>query len=101
MLRGVLPGAFVLIFLLCLTSFTVALAVGGGPKGTTIELAIYQAFRFEFNLGKAASLATIQFWTLWNSGTSSVSSTIAQGRGYCDLIGWHINLGPESIVDWI
>ena len=61
MLRGVLPGAFVLIFLLCLTSFTVALAVGGGPKGTTIELAIYQAFRFEFNLGKAASLATIQF----------------------------------------
>lgn len=61
MLRGALPGAFVLIFLLCLTSFTVALAVGGGPKGTTIELAIYQAFRFEFNLGKAASLATIQF----------------------------------------
>ncbi|MDE0760373.1 MAG: thiamine/thiamine pyrophosphate ABC transporter permease ThiP [Planktomarina sp.] len=61
MLRGAIPGAFVLIFLLCLTSFTVALAVGGGPRGTTIELAIYQAFRFEFDLGKAASLATVQF----------------------------------------
>ncbi|MDT2074501.1 MAG: thiamine/thiamine pyrophosphate ABC transporter permease ThiP, partial [Planktomarina sp.] len=55
-LRSVVPGAFLLIFLLCLTSFAVALAVGGGPKGTTIELAIYQAFRLDFDLGKAASL---------------------------------------------
>ena len=61
MLRNALPGAFVLIFLLCLSSFAVALALGGGPRGTTIELAIYQAFRFDFNLGKAASLALIQF----------------------------------------
>ena len=60
-LRSVVPGAFLLIFLLCLTSFAVALAVGGGPKGTTIELAIYQAFRLDFDLGKAASLAVVQF----------------------------------------
>jgi thiamine transport system permease protein len=37
------------------------LAVGGGPRGTTIELAIYQAFRLDFDLGKAASLALVQF----------------------------------------
>jgi thiamine transport system permease protein len=49
------------VFLLCLTSFVVALAVGGGPKGTTIELAIYQAFRLDFDLGKATSLALVQF----------------------------------------
>ena len=61
LLRTVLPGAFLLIFLLCLTSFAVALAVGGGPKGTTIELAIYQAFRLDFDLSKAASLAVVQF----------------------------------------
>lgn len=61
MLRGIIPGAFILIFLLCLTSFAVALAVGGGPRATTIELAIYQAFRFDFDLGKAATLATVQF----------------------------------------
>ena len=60
-LRSVIPGAFLLVFLLCLTSFAVALAVGGGPKGTTIELAIYQAFRLDFDLGKAASLAVVQF----------------------------------------
>ena len=61
MLRGVLPGAFMVVFVICITSFAVALALGGGPKATTIELAIYQAFRFEFDLGKAALLALLQF----------------------------------------
>ncbi len=60
MLRQVLPGAFLVIFLICLTSFAVALALGGGPKATTVELAIYQAFRFDFDLGKAALLALVQ-----------------------------------------
>jgi thiamine transport system permease protein len=35
--------------------------MGGGPRATTIELAIYQAVRFDFDLGKAALLACIQF----------------------------------------
>jgi thiamine transport system permease protein len=59
MLRSVLPGAFLVIFLICTTSFAVALVLGGGPKGTTVELAIYQAFRFDFDLAKAALLALI------------------------------------------
>ena len=61
MLRSVAPGAFVIVFLLCLTSFAVALTLGGGPKATTIELGIYQALRFDFDLGKAAFLAFFQF----------------------------------------
>jgi len=61
MLRNILPGAFLLVFLLCVGSFAVALTLGGGPKATTIELAIYQALRFEFDLGKAAVLGLIQF----------------------------------------
>jgi thiamine transport system permease protein len=61
MLRDVLPGVFTAIFLICITSFAVALALGGGPRTTTIELAIYQAFRFDFNLSKAALLALVQF----------------------------------------
>ncbi len=59
-LRSVVPSSFVLIFLLCVSSFAVAL-VGGGPRATTIELAIYQSLRFDFDLGKAANLAMIQF----------------------------------------
>ncbi|GLQ35294.1 thiamine/thiamine pyrophosphate ABC transporter permease ThiP [Amylibacter marinus] len=61
MLRAVIPGAFLLIFLLCISSFAVALALGGGPMATTIELAIYNALRFEFDLSKASQLALIQF----------------------------------------
>ncbi len=61
MLRGVVPGAFAVIFLICLTSFAVALTLGGGPRATTVELAIYQAIRFDFDLGRAALLAVIQF----------------------------------------
>lgn len=61
MLRSILPGAFMVIFLICMTSFAVALALGGGPKSTTVELAIYQAFRFDFDLGRAALLAGLQF----------------------------------------
>ncbi len=61
MLRAVLPGALVAVFLICLTSFAVALTLGGGPRATTVELAIYQALRFEFDLGRAAALAAVQF----------------------------------------
>ncbi|MDB6177082.1 thiamine/thiamine pyrophosphate ABC transporter permease ThiP [Paracoccus sp. Z330] len=60
MLRGVLPGIWLAVFLVCLTSFTVALALGGGPAATTVELAIYQAFRFDFDLGRAAALGLVQ-----------------------------------------
>jgi len=61
MLRALVPGAAAMIFLICLTSFAVAITLGGGPKSSTIELAIYQALRFEFDLGRAALLAALQF----------------------------------------
>ncbi|MEJ6393449.1 thiamine/thiamine pyrophosphate ABC transporter permease ThiP [Gymnodinialimonas sp. 2305UL16-5] len=60
LLAATLPGAFMVIFLICTTSFAVALTLGGGPRATTIELAIYQAFRFEFDLGRAAMLGMVQ-----------------------------------------
>ncbi|WP_224816760.1 thiamine/thiamine pyrophosphate ABC transporter permease ThiP [Hasllibacter sp. MH4015] len=59
-LRAALPGAALVIFLICTTSFAVALTLGGGPSATTVELAIYQAFRFEFDLGRAALLGMVQ-----------------------------------------
>ena len=61
MLRAVVPSTFLVIFLICLTSFAVALTMGGGPRATTVELAIYQAVRFDFDLARAALLACIQF----------------------------------------
>jgi thiamine transport system permease protein len=60
LLRQIVPGALALIFVICLTSFAVALTLGGGPRATTVELAIYQAFRFDFDLGRAALLSVLQ-----------------------------------------
>ena len=60
MLVRTVPGALLLIFVICTTSFAVALTLGGGPKATTVELAIYQALRFEFDLSRAAFLCIVQ-----------------------------------------
>jgi thiamine transport system permease protein len=81
MLRAVVPGAFMVIFLICLTSFAVALALGGGPKATTVELAIYQAFRFEFDLGKAALLGLVQFALCALAATLSFWIAVPQALG--------------------
>jgi thiamine transport system permease protein len=61
MLRATLPGVALVIFLICLTSFAVALTLGGGPRATTVELAIYQALRFDYDPARAAALAALQF----------------------------------------
>lgn len=60
MLSRTVPGAALVIFVLCTTSFAIALALGGGPRATTVELAIYQALRFDFDLSRAAFLSLIQ-----------------------------------------
>ena len=69
MLRRVAPGAFAVIFVICLSSFAVALTLGGGPRATTVELAIYQAMRFDFDLGRASLLAVIQLSLALLAGT--------------------------------
>jgi len=64
-LRPQLPALASLIFMLCFTSFTTIMALGGGPRSTTLEVAIYQALRFDFDLGTAGRLA---LWQLLLSG---------------------------------
>jgi thiamine transport system permease protein len=60
MLRERLPGAGLIVFLLCFMSFAAVLALGGGPAATTLEVAIYQALRFDFDLDRAVALALLQ-----------------------------------------
>jgi thiamine transport system permease protein len=61
-LRACLPGIAGLVLMLCIASFTVVLTLGGGPAATTIEVAIYQALRFDFDPGRAVVLALIQLF---------------------------------------
>ncbi|QRM53502.1 thiamine/thiamine pyrophosphate ABC transporter permease [Sinorhizobium sp. BG8] len=59
-LRQLIPGIAGLIFMLCVTSFTIVLTLGGGPAVTTIEVAIYQALRFDFDPPRAVLLSFLQ-----------------------------------------
>jgi len=59
-IRPRILGTAILIFALCLTSFAIVLTLGGGPRATTIEVAIYQALRFDFDISTAVSLAFVQ-----------------------------------------
>jgi len=51
---------FGFIFVLCFNSFAVVLALGGGPQSTTLEVAVYQALKYDFNIPEALTLAWSQ-----------------------------------------
>lgn len=81
MLRAVLPGAVVTVFLICLSSFAIALTLGGGPRASTLELSIYQALRFEADLGRAALLALLQFGLCAGVTLAALGLTRPEGFG--------------------
>ena len=81
MLGQVVPGALAVVFAICLTSFAVALTLGGGPRATTIELAIYQAFRFDFDLGRAALLSGLQILLTTLAAVAALRLTRGAGFG--------------------
>ena len=59
-LRGRLLTVWAFVFVLCFNSFAVVLSLGGGPQSTTLEVAIYQALKYDFNIPEALSLAWLQ-----------------------------------------
>ena len=103
-IRQIAPQAFGAIFVICLTSFAIVLTLGGGPRSTTIEVAIYQAIRFDLDFSKAAVLGLSQFalagitvilavWVLGN--TPSLSGGLDRPHNF---------LGTSKtvfLVDWV
>ncbi|CAN7214503.1 MULTISPECIES: thiamine/thiamine pyrophosphate ABC transporter permease ThiP [Brucella] len=59
-IRRNLPGMIGLIFMLCVTSFTTVLTLGGGPRATTLEVAIYQSLHFDFDPARAVAITLAQ-----------------------------------------
>ena len=59
-LKHLIPGLVTIVFLLCFTSFSLILMLGGGPAVTTLEVSIYTALRFDFDLPMAALLSLVQ-----------------------------------------
>ncbi len=58
-LRPAVARIAALIFLLCAASFVVVLTLGG-PAATTLEVAIYQSLRIDFDVARALSLSLLQ-----------------------------------------
>jgi thiamine transport system permease protein len=81
MLRAQMPAIALVIFLICLASFAIALTLGGGPRASTIELAIYQALHFDFDLGRAALLAFVQFLLCAAVTLAASRLTLPEGFG--------------------
>ncbi|ENO16968.2 thiamine/thiamine pyrophosphate ABC transporter, permease protein [Marinobacter nanhaiticus D15-8W] len=76
-LRRLLPGLAAFVFTLCFTSFAIVMTLGGGPKSTTVEVAIYQALRYEFDFSQAAVLAVVQLLicgSLWALASRQASA---------------------------
>ncbi|MDB1144987.1 MAG: thiamine/thiamine pyrophosphate ABC transporter permease [Alcaligenaceae bacterium] len=60
-LKQQITAISLLIFTLCFSSFAIVLTLGGGPKSSTLEVAIFQAIQ-SFNLGEAAIYALFQWF---------------------------------------
>jgi thiamine transport system permease protein len=63
LLPQIAPGllaASALIFIFCFTSFAVILVLGGGPKYTTIEVAIYRFAKVSLDLKAGSALALVE-----------------------------------------
>jgi thiamine transport system permease protein len=60
LLRRALPQIAATIFMLCFTSFAIILTLGGGPRASTLEVAVFQAIRFDGDLPRAGLLALIE-----------------------------------------
>lgn len=52
--------SFLLILVMCLTSFSIPLLIGGGPQSATTEVYIYEAIRYESDFGEAAGAILMQ-----------------------------------------
>lgn len=85
-IRRVIPGLLALVFLLCFTSFSLILMLGGGPSVTTLEVSIYTALRFDFDLALAGRLALLQ---LAVCGGVVVLLTLVTGRSWGAASGGH------------
>src|SRR5262249_34017792 len=59
-LRAAVASTVGLVFMLCFASFAVTLTLGGGPAWASLEAAIYQALRYDFDPPRAALLALLQ-----------------------------------------
>ena len=61
-LKPYIFGLFRTIFLLCFSSFIIVLILGGNPSYNTLEVAIYEALKFDFDIPLSIKLSFLQIF---------------------------------------
>lgn len=84
-IRAALPGILTLVFMLCVTSFAIVLVLGGGPSATTLEVAIYQALRYDFDPARVMALSLLQIVVV--SFVLALSSVLGHPEGGITSLG--------------
>jgi len=84
MVKAVLPQIAAIIFLLCAASFVVVLTLGGASS-TTLEVAIYQSLRMDFDPPRALALSLLQV-ALCAALMGFGQAAIKQDEGFATLL---------------
>ncbi len=61
-LKSYIYGLSSTIFLLCFSSFVIVLILGGNPSYNTLEVAIYEALKFDFDIPLSIKLSFLQIF---------------------------------------
>jgi len=89
-IRSTIASIGATIFLLCFTSFAIVLILGGSPAYNTLEVAIYEAVKIDFDITFALKLALIQL------GISTMLVLLSSG--------FHTGLGnlkqANTLITW-
>jgi len=103
--KPLLPRLAALVFTLCFTSFAIVMTLGGGPRSSTLEVALYQALKFDHDLALAALLALTQLvicLSLWLLALSRGGApSLVVGRVALPGGRWHRRdaLGISRLTD--
>ncbi len=89
-IKGTLLSVASTIFLLCFTSFAIVLVLGGSPAFNTLEVAIYEAVKLDFDISMALKLALIQLSvsTLFVFLSSTIRTNLNNLKTSSRLIPW-------------
>jgi thiamine transport system permease protein len=103
-LKVVALYGFGLVFIYCFNSFAIVLALGGGPASTTLEVAIFQAIKYEFDFDAAVQLAMVQLaFSVLVLVATQFPKRVKLSAGmstFADLIRWRFTLGLWASPFW-
>ncbi len=87
------------IFLLCFTSFAIVLILGGNPSYNTLEVAIYEAVKLDFDISFALELAFVQLSisVIFVIFSSSLKTSVSNIKIQESIIPWRDAFGVRVL----